>query len=81
MNSTANTVMNTPGATQYARLVIFRSETGRGGWGPVRPEDVPDFVRRADVMGRLVAGEMCCDVGAGDKGSAWYMANPIETAH
>jgi len=39
-----------------ARLVILRSANGEDDWTPVKPEDVPDWLRDPDVMGRLVAG-------------------------
>ncbi len=60
-----------------ARLVIYRSPTGRDNWEPVNQSEVPDWVKEPRVMGRLVAGEMCCDTQIGDKGSDWYMARKV----
>ena len=60
-----------------ARLVIYRSATGRDNWQPVAPGDVPAWVKAPDVMGRMVAGQQCMDTRQGDKGSDWYMAKLI----
>ena len=57
-----------------ALLVIYKSPNGRGNWVPLKRHEVPEFVLREDVMGRLVNGEMCCDVAVGDSGSDWYKA-------
>jgi len=67
--------------TKQAQLVIYQSESGRDGWKPVLPEAVPAWVKDPDVMGRLVAGEMCMDPKCGDKGSAWYRAEQVSQVH
>ena len=59
---------------KQARLVVYKSENGRDGWMSCMADEVPEFVKRPEVMGRLVAGEQCMDVGEGDSGSAWYRA-------
>ena len=59
------------------RLVIYRSPTGRDNWEPVAQHEVPDWVKEPRTMGRLVAGEMCCDTQIGDKGSDWYKASRV----
>lgn len=55
-------------------LVVFVSANGRDNWHPVRAEEVPDFVKRPEIMARLVAGEECMDCAEGRSGSSWYRA-------
>ena len=57
-----------------AKLIVYRSATGRDNWEPLNQSEVPDWVKEPRTMGRLVAGEMCCDTQIGDKGSDWYRA-------
>lgn len=57
-----------------ALLVIYASENGRDGWQPVKADDLPEWVRAPETIGRLVAGEMCMKADEGDKGSLWYRA-------
>lgn len=61
-------------------LVILRSETGRGPWEMVKPEDVPAWVKDPENMGRLVRGLSCMKADEGDKGSDWYCARPVDEA-
>lgn len=67
--------------TQLAQglLVILKSDNGRDGWTPVMPEDVPEWVKAPDNMARLVAGEMCMKPDEGEKGSAWYRAEKLDS--
>ncbi len=58
-------------------LVIYRSSNGRDNWEPIGPDSVPEFVRRPEVMGRLVAGEACMDCAEGVAGSDWYRASRV----
>lgn len=63
-----------PAGIKQDVLVIFTSTTGRAPWHPVKPTEVPDWVKHPDVMARLVAGEeaMKCDEGVA--GSNFYRA-------
>ncbi len=63
-----------------AVLIVYKSENGRDNWQPVLPADVPEFVKRPDVMGSLVAGEECMDAAQGSAGSPWYRAIKV-TSH
>ncbi len=60
--------------TKQTILVIYESENGRNGWRPLQPSEVPQWVLHPDIMGHLVAGEMCSDPTRGEKGSNWYRA-------
>ena len=60
-----------------ATLIIYRSAHGRGDWSPILPTEVPEWLKVPDVMGRLVAGEVCMKCDEGDKGSEWYMAEQV----
>jgi hypothetical protein len=51
-----------------AFLVIFKSADGKTGWSPVKPEDVPEWVKTPVHIGRIMNGEM---VSSGD---GWYVA-------
>lgn len=57
-----------------ALVVVYESDNGRDDWRPIKPDKVPEFVKDPDTMGRLLAGEECMDVSAGDRGGAWYRA-------
>ena len=57
-------------------LVIFKSANGRDGWKPVKPEDVPDWVKDPDNVSRLVDGEACMDPTS-ESGTDWFMALPL----
>lgn len=56
-------------------LIIYASPNGRDEWQPVLPADVPEFVKDPDTLGRLVAGEMCCDA---ETQSLWYRAEQVK---
>lgn len=60
-----------------ANLIIYCSINGRDVWAPVLPAEVPEWVKDPDIMGRLVAGEMCSDVAEGVTGSLWYRAEKV----
>ena len=59
-----------------AELVILASNNGRDGWTPVRPVDVPAWVKEPRNIRRMVNGEECMKANEGDKGSMWYRAIP-----
>lgn len=61
-----------------AHLVIYRSPNGRDGWAPVKPDEVPEWVKQPDNVARMVAGEMCMKADEGDKGSDWYIGIRVE---
>ena len=58
-------------------MVVWKSPNGRDQWEPVKPADVPDWVKAEDVMGRLVNGDMCVDPTLGDSGSDFYRVEKI----
>lgn len=71
----------TPEEQKQALVVILRSDTGRGNWELCPPAEVPEWVKKPDVMANLVRerrSAMKCDEG--DKGSAWYIARDPEEA-
>jgi hypothetical protein len=67
-----------------ARLIILRSANGEDDWTPVKPEDVPDWLKDPVVMGRLVAGNMAqgpVNVVLPDELRPWFRAVRAETTH
>lgn len=60
--------------TRQATLIIYSSPNGRDNWQPVKPEDVPQWLKDPERMAHLVAGEMACKNDEGDRGSDWYKA-------
>lgn len=60
-----------------ATLIIYTSVNGRDPWIPIPQSEVPEWVKDHGIMGRLVAGQMCCDPAIGDKGSNWYRAQKV----
>ena len=64
--------MTEPTTIDQATLVIMASADGEK-WGPVKPESVPEWVKRPDVMARLVEGEACQDLTA-ESGETWFCA-------
>lgn len=63
-----------------ANLVIYASNNGRDGWEPVKPDEVPGWLKEPDVIGHLVAGETAMNPREGDKGSSWYRAEVHQLA-
>lgn len=63
-----------PEGMKQARLVIFESPHGRGEWKPLKPEDVPAWVKNPDVLGRIVSGEIAMDTA---HGTNWYCAQQV----
>lgn len=56
------------------RLVIFKSTDDGKTWQPVKPEEVPLWIRGdADVLGHLAAGEAAQAPGESD----WYSAQRL----
>lgn len=55
--------------------VVLASEDGETGWTPLRPEEVPQWVRHEDVMGELVAGNIANDPTQEDK--RWFRAERL----
>lgn len=62
-------------AFNQAVFVIWASEDGRTNWTKVRPDEVPDWVKHPQVLGRLVNGDMCMAPRDGENGSLWYRAD------
>lgn len=46
---------------RLALAVVERAPSPEGPWTVVKPEDVPDWVTDPDVMGSMLAGNMCRD--------------------
>ena len=64
-------------------LIIYRSPNGEDSWEPVKPEDVPDWVKAPDVMAHLVAGEMAqadSTLLIANELRPWYRAEQVEQA-
>ncbi len=62
------------GGTKVARAVILKSDD-EVRWEPVRPEDVPEWLKEEDVMGNLVAGAM-----AKREGTPWFRAQVLDSS-
>ena len=65
-----------------ALLVILRSPNGEDGWEPVKPEDVPDWLKDPMVMSYLVDGQMAqgkVNVVLPDELRPWYRAELVPT--
>lgn len=56
-------------------LVILVAETDEGPWTPMRPIDVPNWLKHPDIMGEMAAGNMCHDP---KQGPQWYRAEKIQ---
>ena len=67
-----------------ALMIILRSPNGEDGWTPVKPEDVPDWLKEPDAMGRLVDGYMAqgpVNIILPDENRPWYRAQKAEAVH
>lgn len=64
--------------TTLKSLVILRSENGRDGWKPVKPEDVPEWVKHPDTMAMISTGGQACDPRHGEE---WYRAEELPVLH
>lgn len=66
------------GKVKYANLVVLmKKHQNAREWEPLKPEDVPDWVKAPEVMGHLVKGECCTNE---TRGKEWYCALPAERA-
>lgn len=63
---------------RMANLIIYASDDGREHWAPVKPNDVPMWVRDPAVLGALASGEECMNCAEGQSGSKWYRALRVE---
>ena len=59
-------------------LIIYSLPDGENDWQPVKPADVPDWVKDPDNLARLVDGEACSDQTC-DPPTAWYRAERVLT--
>lgn len=64
-----------------ARLVILESPNGRDHWRPLKPDEVPEWLKAPEVMAKLVEGEMAqrkkSDAGVVlPETMPWYRAQP-----
>jgi len=57
-------------------LIIYTSENGRDPWAAVLPDTVPEWLKRPDIVGRLVAGQMCMDPRS-VSGTDWFRAEVV----
>jgi hypothetical protein len=56
-------------------LVIFESDTGdEGTWSPLKPEQVPEWLKDPDTLARLRRGDVCQDIKHSPK---WYSAQEL----
>lgn len=62
--------------TVQERAVVFVSETG-DDWEPVKPYNVPDWVKREEVMGDMMRGEIV----SLDEAGPFYCAKPLGAIH
>lgn len=60
---------------KQAMIVVFASEDGETGWAPLRPEEVPAWVKDEDVLGNLLAGDIAQDPQTGD--GRWFRAQRV----
>lgn len=61
-------------AMKAGKIVVYHS-LDTEHWTPILPNDVPDWVKEPETMGRLVQGDM-----AQSNGGGWYRAEKIEDA-
>ncbi len=59
-----------------AMLIIYASPDGNTGWIPVLPADVPDWVKDPDILGKMIAGQMCQNPNSVSR-TTWYQAKRI----
>lgn len=59
-------------------LIVYRSENGRDNWRPVKPEEVPEWVKHPDTMAIISTGGMACDPKRGEE---WYRAEIAPVVH
>lgn len=62
----------------FGVLVILTSPNGIDGWTPVKPDDVPSWVKDPDIVARMVDGEACMD-DTQESGTNWFLALPMPT--
>jgi hypothetical protein len=59
-----------------ALLVVFKGRTKYGPWEPVKPEDVPDWVKDETHMTHLMSGEyLQADDGTDE--AEWYRVGSV----
>jgi hypothetical protein len=54
------------------KLVILVSPDGETDWKPVKPEDVPEWLKKPEVLGAMVEGNMAHKTDEPE--SPWYVA-------
>lgn len=64
--------MNSP--MRLVNLIIYASDDGRDNWEPVKPVDVPLWVRSPDVLAALESGQECLNSAEGPAQARWYRA-------
>ena len=60
---------------KQGHLIIYVSPSYKGPWDPLKPEDVPEWIKDQDILGELVAGQMCSDP---KKDGKWYRAEKLQ---
>ena len=63
-------------------FIIHRSDDGGNTWCPVKPGDVPAWVKKPDVIGTLAAGRIAQYNGGlmiGDAATPWFRAERVVT--
>lgn len=64
--------------TSTLNVAFLTSATGRDPWHPIKPEEVPEWVKHPDVIRRLLDGEEVQDVKTVTN---WYRAVQLPTPH
>lgn len=66
------------GEVKYANVVVLKkAHQNARNWEPVKPEDVPEWLKAPEVMGQLVKGQCAHKESAGKE---WYVARPAAEA-
>ena len=62
---------------KQAMLVVFSSSDEGKTWEPVHPQEVPEWLKAPEVMGRLVAGDMAKNDLIATIHPVWYRAEEV----
>lgn len=60
-------------ALNDARVVIYQSDSGQGGWVPLAQGDVPDALVDSVMLARLLNGETV------QSGGKWYCGRSVDS--
>ena len=65
-------------SVRLVNLIIYASENGHDNWAPVKPVDVPLWVRSPDVLAALESGQECLNSAEGPSQPRWYRALRVD---